>query len=768
MDDELVAVIVVVLLIVAAPIVLSIIAIVKASGVRGKIDELERRLEEWAARAAGVPPSPPTPEHLPDAPPPAPASPIGEPGLPPAPPIQGKVPPPMPPPLPSPALASVPPDEPKPPSAAGRQSGMELAIGGRWASIVGIAALLLGVVFFVGYAIQHQWIGPAMRITMGLVSGAVLVAIGHALDRRSDRFRLLARLLTGGGAALFYFCIFAARGIYHLIGPVPTFAGLAAAAAAVFALSLLYRSQTIGVLGLLGAYVAPLLVKSGHPDAIFVLTFAAVINVPVLVLGFMRRWQWLYNLAFLFTLLYAAVMMANGVHGVGPHDWPARVGFSVLFYAQFVGLGLVKLTREDPALLRPLDHARLLGASTALLGSVYAALEAAQLHAYSGAALLAGAALQTALAAGARRYLPRFTNESLIFLLGALAWAGLALPVQLDGAWVSLGWAIIGVLTAYFAARVGSVPLTLVAALFGFLGVSKSVVFDGTLYAAPPRLFLNARFVVGLLSALGLGIQAWIAGRRTGSEAPSAGRRTAVDIGFIVAAISAAIVLTADAATCLPDGSPWIGLLSTVGLLAAGTGLLFAARGDAARPIAVAGVVCLAIVPLKLLIFDLPWGWETYHRLPKFGNTIVWMQIFSLGALVAAHHAGRRAAPGVWAAILHCSAIVSAIAIVSIELGRGNPTWGSPSVTLVWAVAAFVVSGAGIALRRAYLRWLALALFGAAALKAFLLDMAGLHGLPRIAAFLGLGLLLLVLSYVYQRLAPRFSPPTAKPEDTSP
>lgn len=767
MNDEIVVVIVVILLIVVAPIVLSIIAIVKASGVRGQIADLERRMDEWAARDAGLRPSAPGPESLPNTPPPAPASPTDEPVLQPAPALQVAAPPPMPPPLPPPAPASVAPEKPKA-RAAGTHPGMELAIGGRWASIVGIAALLLGVVFFVGYAIQHQWIGPAMRITMGLVSGAVLVAIGHALDRRNERFRLLARLLTGGGAALFYFCIFAARGIYHLIGPVPTFAGLAAAAAAVFALSLLYRSQTIGVLGLLGAYVAPLLVRSGQPDAIFVLAFAAVINVPVLVLGFMRRWQWLYNLAFLFTLLYALGMMSAGVRGVGPHDWPARVGFSVLFYVQFVALGLVKLTREDSALLRPLDHARLLIASAALLGSVYAALEAAKLHAYSGAALLAGAALQTALAAGARRYLPRFTNESLIFLLGALAWAGLALPVQLDGAWVSLGWAVIGVLTAYFAARVGSVPLTLVAALFGFLGVSKSVVFDGTLYSAAPRLFLNARFVVGLLSAAGLGIQAWIAGRRTDTEAPSAARRAAVDAGFIVAAIAAAVVLTADAATCLPDGSPWVGLLSTVGLLAAGTGLLFAARGEAARPIAVAGAICLAVVPLKLLIFDLPWGWDAYHRLPKFGNTIVWMQILSLGALVAAHHAGRRAAPGAWAAILHCSAIVSAIAIVSIELGRGNPTWGSPTVTLVWAVAAFAVSAVGIALRRAYLRWLALALFGAAALKAFLLDMADLHGLPRIAAFLGLGLLLLFLSYVYQRLAPRFSPPAEKPEEPLP
>ena len=47
-------------------------------------------------------------------------------------------------------------------------------------------------------------------------------------------------------------------------------------------------------------------------------------------------------------------------------------------------------------------------------------------------------------------------------------------------------------------------------------------------------------------------------------------------------------------------------------------------------------------------------------------------------------------------------------------------------------------------------------LFVMAIVKVFVFDLAELRGMPRIAAFMGLGILLLVLSYAYQRVAPRF------------
>ena len=52
-------------------------------------------------------------------------------------------------------------------------------------------------------------------------------------------------------------------------------------------------------------------------------------------------------------------------------------------------------------------------------------------------------------------------------------------------------------------------------------------------------------------------------------------------------------------------------------------------------------------------------------------------------------------------------------------------------------------------------RYLALCLFGLTVVKVFISDFAGLEGLQRVAAFIGVGILLLVVSYAYQRVAER-------------
>jgi uncharacterized membrane protein len=57
----------------------------------------------------------------------------------------------------------------------------------------------------------------------------------------------------------------------------------------------------------------------------------------------------------------------------------------------------------------------------------------------------------------------------------------------------------------------------------------------------------------------------------------------------------------------------------------------------------------------------------------------------------------------------------------------------------------------GFLKRSAFLRWQALVLIAATVVKVFLVDMSELgHGL-RILSFIGLGILLLCVSYVYQR-----------------
>jgi uncharacterized membrane protein len=65
----------------------------------------------------------------------------------------------------------------------------------------------------------------------------------------------------------------------------------------------------------------------------------------------------------------------------------------------------------------------------------------------------------------------------------------------------------------------------------------------------------------------------------------------------------------------------------------------------------------------------------------------------------------------------------------------------------------------GVRLKSAALRWQGLALFGVTTLKVFALDLSYLRGFYRIASSIALGVVLLVVSFLYQRsLAARRDP----------
>jgi len=67
--------------------------------------------------------------------------------------------------------------------------------------------LLIGVALLVSHAVRHNWLGPAARVIPDMIGGTLLVILGHVTEVRGrEKYRVPARCLTGGGAAMFYFC----------------------------------------------------------------------------------------------------------------------------------------------------------------------------------------------------------------------------------------------------------------------------------------------------------------------------------------------------------------------------------------------------------------------------------------------------------------------------------------------------------------------------------------------------------------------------------
>jgi hypothetical protein len=71
---------------------------------------------------------------------------------------------------------------------------------------------------------------------------------------------------------------------------------------------------------------------------------------------------------------------------------------------------------------------------------------------------------------------------------------------------------------------------------------------------------------------------------------------------------------------------------------------------------------------------------------------------------------------------------------------------------ILWGLASFLIIAIGLSMKKKHLRIISLSLFFITLLKLFLVDIRGISEGGKIAAFISLGVLLLVVSFMYQRL----------------
>ena len=345
--------------------ILAVVAIVVAVGAKGRVNllearlrALEERLTQGGAASPKVTPAPvaPAPEPPPAAIPPVveTAEPIAEPA--PAAASEPAQPPPTPPPP-----AAPPPERPS----------FEERFGTQWAVWAGGLALALGGFFLVQYSVEQGWFGPGMRVFCGALLAAALLA-GGEWARRTDKISDLVSLptahipsvLTAAGTAAAYATVYAAYGLYGFLSPAIAFVLLGIVALLTLAAALLHGPALAG-LGLVGAYVTPLVVSTGQPNYWALYLYLAVVSAASFALARMRLWRWLAITAVAFGTLW----IFPGIDGVAndvllPHAFHAVVGFA--FAAVLIVCGLLYGPPAEPGRIDEVS-------SAALAASMFAA-----------------------------------------------------------------------------------------------------------------------------------------------------------------------------------------------------------------------------------------------------------------------------------------------------------------------------------------------------------------------------------------------------------
>lgn len=313
---------------------------------------------------------------------------------------------------------------------------LEEFIGTNLLNKIGIAVLVFGLAIGAKYAIDHDLISPLTRIVLGYVAGAILIGLAIRLK---PKYLAFSAVLLSGGMSVLYFMTFAAYSFYDLIPQTFAFILMVVFTAFTVFASLQYNLKVIAIIGLVGAYAVPFLLSDGSGRVVILFSYMAIVNTGILVLSFRKTWKVLYYTAFGLTWLIFLVWFVDR-YSAEDHLWISLVFSTIYFITFYITFLAYKLLQGEP--LKRWDIVILLFNSFLYYGFGYAAIaDHRQGDVFLGIFTVFNAILHFAACYIIYRKQDA-TRDTFYFVAGmVLVFLTLAVPVQLDGHWVTLVWA---------------------------------------------------------------------------------------------------------------------------------------------------------------------------------------------------------------------------------------------------------------------------------------------------------------------------------------
>ena len=159
--------------------------------------------------------------------------------------------------------------------------------------------LVLGVGFFLSYAIKLGWIDHRGQVLLAAAVGLALLVAGTRM--LGGRYHLLGQGLIGAGIATLYLSCFAAHALYQLISDPATLALMVAVTCIAAWIAVRFDSLLVAVLGILGGYGTPIMLQIAVEDFVGRNTYVLILGIGVLVISQRKNWHLLNCLSFLGT-----------------------------------------------------------------------------------------------------------------------------------------------------------------------------------------------------------------------------------------------------------------------------------------------------------------------------------------------------------------------------------------------------------------------------------------------------------------------------------
>lgn len=666
------------------------------------------------------------------------------------------------------------------PSFFERHPDMEKFIGENLANKIGIAILVLGIGFFVKYAIDQNWIGEIGRVMIGVLAGGALIGVAHRLRKT---FVAFSSVLVGGGIAVLYFTIAIAFHEYQIFSQTAAFLIMVVITMFTVLLSLGYNRVELAVLAILGGFGSPFMVSTGEGNYVVLFSYLTILNAGMLGLAYYKKWRIVNYICYAFTILIFGSWLSVRFDNTNASMVKGGLLFATIFYFLFFLMNVINNIRQRNAFEAP---------------EIFILLSNTFLYYAAGMTLLMEPPAKEfqglfTIVLGIFNFIFAFVlyknqqaDRKLVFMLIGLVltFVSLAAPVQLEGNYITLFWSAEAVLLLWLSQKSG-IKLMKIASIVVMALMLLSLLLDWKqIYVQhkfdPMQVILNKGYITGLFAIVSM----WLYTKLLSKEEPeslmspsfsiSAGRTSFALLIYLVHLLELRYQLShlpiADSTIFvgiynmfmlllfqvlserakLPEivskGKFVVGLFATVAYLLYYNKSIIDARyamvlenaGESVEYASGTGfhfhyvMLLLAVANLAMSLVHVR---KMRHEL-KFGEQYWW--VYTLLMLILAT-----------TELTHAS-VIGALDIYAMD--ERLEAVRRVGYTILWGVSSFILIIIGINKKIKMLRIISLSLMSVTLLKLFIFDLRNISEGGKIVAFILLGVILLVVSFLYQRL----------------
>lgn len=382
---------------------------------------------------------------------------------------------------------------------------LEKFIGENLINKIGILILVLGISFFVKYAIDKDWINEPARVGIGILCGSLVMAIAHKLKKNYVAF---SSVLVAGAISIFYFTIYIAFHKYQLFSQTIAFSIMAIITAFSTLVSVSYDRQELAVLSLIGGFATPFMVSTGEGNYVVLFTYIAILNIGVLGVSYFKKWRIVTILAFIFTTLLYTGWLGSKINDPSFSHKGALI-FATLYYFIF-SITIVLNNLKNKGVFSTIEYFIFVANTFIFFGIGMVILKDIDSN-FTGIFTLLLAIYNLVYAFILFKKFGLDKNAIYLLIGLALTFVTLTIPIQFEGNQITLFWALESVLLFWLSQKSKISSFKFGAIIVQVLTII-SLLIDWERYYSSENftVIFNPLFIAGFIVSISLFITYWL------------------------------------------------------------------------------------------------------------------------------------------------------------------------------------------------------------------------------------------------------------------